>query len=136
MTTHRRIGLTGGLLSVLFAVGCGGSPEFVFNLPTPSGSVVSFIATTTDPEVLTAAREELDRPESDRSLYILGRLAEGNGGHNVGWNWHFIPGGWELTDTSMDLCDADPQFVEDTLQDWIQKIGRYCPKGARLTAER
>ncbi len=136
MATHRRDRLTVGSLSVLFAVGCGGPPEFVFSLPTPSGSVVSFVATTTDPEVLTAAREELDRPESDRSLYILGPLAEGNGGHNTGWDWHFIPNGWELTDTSLDLCDADPQFVEDALQDWIQKIGRYCPKGARLTAER
>jgi hypothetical protein len=36
----------------------------------------------------------------------------------------------------MDLCDADPQFVEDALQDWIKKIGRYCPKGARLVAEK
>ena len=34
------------------------------------------------------------------------------------------------------LCDADPQFIEDTLQDWLKKIGRYCPKGARLVAER
>ena len=63
MARHRRVGLTGGLLSVLFAAGCGGSPEFVFSLSTPSGSVVSFIATTTDPEVLTAAREELDRSQ-------------------------------------------------------------------------
>ena len=135
MRKQQRNGLTAFLLSVLFIVGCGGPPEFVFTLPTSDG-VVSFVATTSDPDVLTAAREELDRPESDRSLYILGPLAEGDGGHNGGWGWHFVPGGWELTDTSMDLCDADPQFVEDALQDWIQKIGRYCPKGARLTAER
>lgn len=133
-----------GLPSALFmfmvftmvTIGCGGPPEFVFTLPTPDGAVVSFVATTTDPGVLAAAREELNRPEGDRRLYILGPLAEGDGGHNPGWNWHFVPGGWELTDTSMDLCDADPQFIEDALQDWIKKISRYCPKGARLVAER
>ena len=136
MAKQRRDDLTAGLLSVLFTVGCGGPPEFVFTLPTPDGGVVSFVATTSDPNVLTAAREELGRQERDRTLYILGPLAVGDGGHNDGWGWHFVPGGWELTDTSMDLCDADPQFVEDALQDWIQKIGRYCPKGARLAAER
>ena len=120
----------------LFTIGCGGSPEFVFTLPTLDGAVVSFVATTTDPDVLAAAREELNRPEGDRRLYILGPLAESGGGHNSGWNWHFVPGEWELTDTSMDLCDADPQFIEDALQDWIEKISRYCPKGARLVAER
>ena len=136
MRIQRRDALTAGLLSVLFAAGCGGPAEFAFTLPMPDGPVVSFVATTDDPDVLAAAREELNRPEGDRRLYILGPIAEGDGGHNDGWNWHFVPDAWQLTDTSMDLCDADPQFVEDTLQDWIKKIGRYCPKGARLAAER
>lgn len=124
------------VLFALLTVACGGPPEFVFSLPTTEGDVVSFVATTSDPDVLATAREELDRADADRGLYILGPLAEGDGGHNPGWSWHFVPDAWELTDTSMDLCDADPQFIEDTLQDWIKKIGRYCPKRARLVAER
>ena len=124
------------VLVLLLSAACGGPPEFVFSLPTTEGDVVSFVATTSDPDVLAAVREELDRANADRSFYILGPLAEGDGGHNPGWGWHFVPDAWELTDTSMDLCDADPQFIEDTLQDWIKKIGRYCPKGARLVAER
>ena len=136
MREQRRDTSTAGLLIVLLTVACGGPREFVFTLPMADGVAVSFVAMTSDPDVLAAARAELNRPEGDRSLYILGPLAEGDGGHNVGWDWHFVPGGWELTDTSMDLCDADPQFIEDALQDWIKKIGRYCPKGARLAAER
>ena len=136
MRRQRRNVLVAGFLSVLFTTACGGPPEFVFTMPTLDGAVVSFVATTSDPEVLAAAREELSRPLSDRLLYILGPIAEGDGGHNADWDWHFVPGEWDLTDTSMDLCDADPQFIEDALQDWIRKIGRYCPKGARLVAER
>ena len=83
----------------MVTIGCGGSPEFVFTLPTSDGAVVSFVATTTDPDVLAAARQELNRPEGDRRLYILGPLAESDGGHNSGWDWHFVPGEWELTDT-------------------------------------
>ena len=124
------------LLLLLLSAACGGPPEFVFSLPTTEGDVVSFVATTSDPDVLATVRAELDRPEGSRSLYILGPLAVGDGGHNTGWSWHFVPDAWEMTDTSMDLCDADPQFIEDTLQDWVKKIGRYCPKAARLVAER
>ena len=125
-----------GLLSVLFTTACGGPPEFVFTVPMPDGTVASFVASTSNPGVLAAAREELSRPEGDRRLYILGPIAEGDGGYDIDWDWHFVPGEWQLTDTSMDLCDADPQFIEDALQDWIKKIGRYCPKEARLVAER
>ena len=136
MRSERRFVLSAVLTSVLLAAGCGGAPEFVFTLPTSDGTTVSFVAVTSDPEVVAAARDELERPERDRRLYIHGPLAEGDGGHNAGWGWHFVPGGWELTETSMDLCDAEPTFVQDALQDWIKKIGRYCPKGARLSAER
>ena len=136
MRRERRFGRSAAVLSILLTVGCGGTPECVFTLPTPEGTVVSFVAATSDPVVVAAAREELDRPARERRLYILGPLAECDGGHNAGWGWHCVPGGWELSETSMDLCDAEPTFVEDALQDWIKRIGRYCSKSGRLTAER
>ena len=80
--------MSAGLLVGFLTVACGGPPEFVFSLPTSDGAVVSFVATTSDPDVLTAAREELNRPETERRLYILGPIAEGDGGHNAGWGWH------------------------------------------------
>ena len=85
---------------------------------------------TSDPDVLAAARAELNRPEGDRSLYILGPLAEGDGGHNVGWDWHFVPGGWELTDTSMDLCDADPAIYRRCASGLDQEDRPLLPKGS------
>jgi len=123
-------------LAAMCASGCGGTPQFIFSLTTTQGDVASFVAATSDPDVIAAARQELSRPEAERRLFILGPVAEGDGGHNTGWGWHFVPGEWQLTETRMDLCDADPQFVEQTLRDWVQKMGRYCPKRARLDTGR
>jgi hypothetical protein len=122
--------------AAMFVPGCGGPSQFVFTMTTDQGQVESFVAVTSDADVIARAREELKRPAYERHLYILGRVAEGDGDHNDDWGWHFVAGEWELTDTSMDLCDGDPQFVEDAIRDWVQKIGRYCPKGARLVEER
>ena len=136
MPKKRRHGLRAGLVVGLLTTACGGPPEFIFTLPTTDGEVVSFVAVTSDPDILIAARQELAQSKDERHLYILGPVAEGDGGHNTGWNWHFVPDAWELTDTSMDLCDADPAFVEVTIVDWTRKIGRYCPKDSRLLEER
>tara|TARA_Y100000588_G_scaffold172117_1_gene185971 strand:+ start:334 stop:744 length:411 start_codon:yes stop_codon:yes gene_type:complete len=136
MQKERRYGLRACLFVGLLTTACGGQPEFIFTLPTTDGEVVSFVAVTSDPDILIAARQELAQSEDKRHLYILGPVAEGDGGHNTGWNWHFVPDAWELTDTSMDLCDADPAFVEVTIVDWARKIGHYCPKDSRLLEER
>ena len=136
MPKKRRHGLRAWLVVGLLTTACGGPPEFIFTLPTTDGEVVSFVAVTSGPDILIAARQELAQSKDERHLYILGPVAEGDGGHNTGWNWHFVPDAWELTDTSMDLCDADPAFVEVTIVDWTRKIGRYCPKDSRLLEER
>ena len=136
MPKKRRHGLRAWLVVGLLTTACGGPPEFIFTLPTTDGEVVSFVAVTSDPDILIAARQELAQSKDERHLYILGPVAEGDGGHNTGWNWHFVPDAWELTDTSMDLCDADPPFVDVTIVDWTRKIGRYCPKDSRLLEER
>ena len=136
MPKKRRHGLRAWLVVGLLTTACGGPPEFIFTLPTTDGEVVSFVAVTSDPDILIAARQELAQSKDERHLYILGPVAEGDGGHNTGWNWHFVPDAWELTDTSMDLCDADPAFGDVTIVDWTRKIGRYCPKDSRLLEER
>ena len=136
MLSDRRNRLYVLLGAAMLVTGCGGPSQFVFTMATDQGQVESFVAVTSDADVIATAREELKRPESERHLYILGPVAEGGGDHNVDWGWHFVASEWELTDTSIDLCDGEPQFVEDAIRDWVAKIGRYCPKGARLAEER
>ena len=62
MREQRRDTSTAGLLIVLFTVACGGPREFVFTLPMADGVAVSFVAMTSDPDVLAAARAELKPP--------------------------------------------------------------------------
>ena len=124
-------------LSTLAMTGCGdGSSHFVFRHTGSLGEIGSFVASTTNPDVIAMAREELGRPAAERTLYIQGPVAEGDGGLNKGWSWHFVPSEWELVDESLEICDADPEFIDATLQDWVEKIGRYCPRSARLDEER
>ena len=131
------LGLGGVLLLALAAVGCGdGSTHFEFRHTGSLGEVRSFVASTTDPEVIAMAREELDLPATERSLFIYGPVAKGDGGVNDPWGWHFVPDRWELVDQGLEICDAEPDFLDVTLQDWLKKIGRYCPWSARLAEER
>ena len=122
--------------AAMLGAGCSGPSQFVFTMTTDQGQMESFVAVTSDADVISRARQELKRPAYERHLYILGPVAEGDGDHNGEWGWHFVASEWDLTDTSIDLCDGDPQFVEDAIRDWVAKIGRYCPKGARLVEER
>ena len=123
-------------VGVLTSVGCGdGSAQFTFRQTGGLGQVRSFVAVTSAPEVIAIAREELARPMSARSLFIQGPVTEGDGGFNDGWDWHFVPDKWALVRESPDICDADPEFIDSTLQDWVQKIGYYCPRTARLKEE-
>ncbi len=136
-TGHTMSALVAALLAAVAGASCGdGSSHFVFRHTGSLGDVRSFVASTTDPDVIALAREELTRSADERTLYIQGRVAEGDGGLNEGWDWHFVPNEWELVDESVEICDADPEFIDATLLDWVEKIGRYCPRAARLDEER
>ncbi len=136
-TGHSTRGLVAALLTAVASVSCGErSSHFVFRHTGSLGDVRSFVASTTNPDVIALAREELTRSADERTLYIQGRVAEGDGGLNEGWDWHFVPNEWELVDESVEICDADPEFIDATLLDWVEKIGRYCPRAARLDEER
>ena len=116
---------------------CGdGSSDFVFRHTGSLGEIRSFVASTTDPEVIAIAREELARRVEERTLYIQGPVAEGDGGLNEEGGWHFVPNEWKLVTESLEICDGDPDFIDATLRDWVEKIGRYCPRLARLEEER
>ena len=43
------------------------------------------------------------------------------------WEWHVDPGDATWVDTTMELCDAQPSYVEAFLTDWIIEVGSWCP---------
>lgn len=95
----------------------------------------SFFAITSDPGVIAKARAELGRPLGQRRLHINGKIGRGDSGHNTGWSWHFVSDEWDLVETSIELCDGTGAMVEKDLDYWIDKVGRFCPWGARVAEE-
>jgi hypothetical protein len=94
-----------------------------------------FVASTTSPQVLAIVENQLALSEEQRMLHISGPVAPGNGGHNLGWSWHFEPGSWELVEISIELCDGRPQMVEDDVDKWIADVGVFCPWGSYVLRE-
>ena len=94
-----------------------------------------FVAETSDPRTLALVEGQLALPEDRRVLHISGPVDPGNGGHNMGWSWHFRPGQWELVEISIELCDGRPQDVEDDVGKWIADVGIFCPWGSYVVRE-
>lgn len=83
----------------------------------------------TDPEAIRLAMENL---EGRNSKHPNGRIAEGNGGYNAPWSWHFVPETVRMVDFSIELCDGTPSYVEAHRPDYL--LSGYCPWGARVVA--
>ena len=95
----------------------------------------NFAAKTSDPDVIADVEAQLDMPVDQRSRFINGPIEEGNGGHNFDWDWHFVPGAWSLTDLAIEVCDGNPQLVEDDLNYWLNTVERFCPWGSYVVRE-
>lgn len=95
----------------------------------------SFIAKTSDPEVIGKIEEELERPLDERTLHINGNIERGDGGHNSDWSWHFTPNEWDMVEMSVEVCDGRPQMVEDSLDYWVDQVGYFCPWSSRIAGE-
>jgi len=95
----------------------------------------TFYAETDDPRLIAKVREELKKPLSQRTLHIHGLIARDANGVNDPWHWHYVNGNWGLTEMSMELCDGWPSYVETHLDDWLKKVGSFCPWDSRVVRE-
>ena len=110
---------------IYFRVGMHNDPD----------SSESFIVGTTNLDLIDLCRSQLELPEDERFLHVSGAIDYGNGGFNSPWSWHFIPDEWELAEMSIELCDGNPQYVEDNLEYWIENVGRFCPWSSFIKEE-
>jgi hypothetical protein len=123
-------------LTPLGLAGCSHDGPVRFEFVHRSGAdVTTFTAIAIDTMAIAAARAELAKPEAERRLHPNGPLQRGAGGHNAPWSWHFIENEWVLAETSIEVCDATPRYVEEHLDEWLRTVGRYCPWTARLSRE-
>ena len=135
----------------VFAVACddggGGSNSSLFysgivtfRMVGDSTGVQDFVVVTNDFDLTNSAMAEQQLPFSERTLFPIGPIDRGDGGHNFHsaeqpdwiWNWHFVPEDWTLTDAADPLCDGNAVAVEQAIDYWVDTIGQFCPSGARV----
>jgi len=109
------------------AVVSPGTGTFLFGVRGIPDAEGQFVAVTSDPGVLAKLASELALPATQRLLHIQGPIALGNGGHNLSWGWHFLPGQWDIVEASTEVCDGTPRLVESDLTYWIKEVGAFCP---------
>jgi len=96
----------------------------------------TFYAWTNKADVIAAVEAQLAMPFEQRGQHINGRIAkiEGDCAINKNWSWYFLPDDWVVADASIELCDGNPQYVEDHLDDYLH-IEYYCPWGSKILKE-
>jgi hypothetical protein len=131
---HHRLLTIAVIFSLALILSCSGTspddentPHF-YEFTHSDGSIsYSFVAETTDPEVIEKAENQLQLPLEQRNLHIHGDIERGNDGYNNNWSWHFTPDSWNLVEVSVEVCDGRPQMVEDNLDYWVDEVGYFCP---------
>jgi hypothetical protein len=112
-----------------------GAVTFHFRMHGDISGVQDFRAATNDVAVIAAVRAELMLPETDRRLFIIGSIGRGNAGHNLAWNWHFVPGAWDLAEVAIELCDGNAVLVSQDVDYWVDTVGQFCPWGSYAAFE-
>lgn len=95
----------------------------------------TFVAKTSDPDVIGKVEDQLALPFGERHMHIHGDIARGDGGFNENWNWHFVPDRWDLVEISVEVCDGRPRMVEEDPDYWIDQVGYFCPWSSRVAGE-
>ncbi len=111
-----------------------------FSMVGDSTGDQDFMAVTNEFELVQLATAEMQLPFSERTLFPVGPIDRGDGGHNFHqsdqprfqWNWHFLPEEWNLTDVAAPLCDGNALIVEQAVNYWVDSVGQFCPSGARV----
>lgn len=95
----------------------------------------SFVAKTSNQEVIAKVEQELQKPFDERRMHINGTIERGTKDYNDNWSWHFVENQWGLAEISTEVCDGRPSFVEEELDYWVDQVGRFCPWSSRVVAE-
>ncbi len=97
--------------------------------------IQDFRAATDDPQVIAAVRTQLRLPQQEGRPFIIGAIRRGNAGHNLAWNWHFLPGRWRLTEAAIELCDGNAVLVSQAVDYWVDTVGQFCPVSSYVADE-
>jgi hypothetical protein len=116
-----------------------GAVHFVVVVSHSEFSNERFVIALNDPVKIETARRILSGAEPQR--IVSGALANGHGGFNRDvrtgqpWSWHMIPESIEFVDTTAEIYDAMPSYVEENRHEWVNNIGRFAPWIGRIESE-
>jgi len=65
-----------------------------------------------------------------------GKILRGPGqaDYNAPWTWHLDPQEIEMAEFTIEVCDAEPNYVEANVTEFVDVVGRYCPWTANLVS--
>jgi hypothetical protein len=63
-----------------------------------------------------------------------GRILRGPGQakHNAPYHWHLDPQDITMAEVAIEVCDGLPSYVEENVDEFVERVGRYCPWAAKL----
>lgn len=96
-----------------------------------------FIIKLTDPAEVLHARRLLSGETNDRP-HVLGRISKTTVAYNSGWSYHLQPETIDFFDVMFEVCDANPNYVEDHLDEVGGAFlpgGHWCPWASTLVKE-
>jgi hypothetical protein len=87
---------------------------------------------TTNPQTIQDLRE-LQQGTSTANI-PNGRILRGPGqaSHNAPYHWHLDPQDIAMAEVAIEVCDGLPSYVEENVEEFVERVGRYCPWAARL----
>ena len=86
----------------------------------------TFIVHVTDEKVIKALfdlKEGRGRATVPNGKVVRGRQYDR-------WSWHLEE--LELIRVAEEVCDGKPSMVEEDLGNWVDTVGRFCPRSAEL----
>ena len=141
----RRIGLYNLLAAIILGLMLGSCQAPPNEQPEPTVSALAggvlatfsvqnerFLVWVTNPDTIRQL-QALQAGNSEAKV-PNGKLLSGpgQGDHNAPWKWHLDPQDIKMTVTSEKDCDVAPTTIAEDLDEYINKVGRYCPSGAEL----
>jgi hypothetical protein len=58
----------------------------------------------------------------------------GQGDHNAPYTWHLDPDEIDMAEFTVEVCDAEPDYVQENVDEFVNVVGRYCPWSATLVS--
>jgi hypothetical protein len=123
-----QVGPVAGMLANLLGLACGepASPQTVGDYRFQSSATGSTLVVQIAAPAMRDTAEALRRSHTQR--WVVGAIRRGDGGVNTSWSWHLDPTTIAFPESTIEACQATPEYIEQTLEYWIT-FGQVCISG-------